>query len=831
MKTTTQIKKYALWVWLALSLLVSLPYLYAAFTTLPGRAIAPLDDAYITYQYARQIALGHPYQFNTGDAPSTGMTSPLFGYLLGGAYRLGATDERLIALALGLSVLWLALAAHLTAALTRRLLAAHERAPGPWPTVAGLLTLLSGGLQWASCNGMETGLVTVLLLAALVAHLDERPGWMTLWLALAGLARPEGLLLTLLIGALTLLQALLERRRLPWRILGLLTLALIAGLLPSFVNWLLTGESSAAGLQGKAWWYNVPRHWDNVILSILDGYQRVIFGELLGLMPRLRGFLPPFVLPLALLGWGYLARRRDWHKLALTSLWFFGGTLSTAGLITVTWHFGRYQAPFIPLLSAVAAVGLAPLTIRWRRPARQALVLALLLATTAWSTPALQLYRRSVHTVAHQQLALADWLRENIPPDARVGVHDTGALRYLGGHPTYDLVGLTTARGAFPWREGAGSTFEYMEHHPARPDYFAIYPDAFSIPYIAATDLFATALYSVTVADYGVTSAGPTQGIWRADWSLAGSGDQPAQHDIRARLAGLPQVDAVDLADMADEEVHGCTWWQGTLRPGFPTELWQLDYRAPATGPVLDGGRLLNGGLSCQLATEPGEPLWLVVRLHPQTPATIQVIVDGNPIGPWRTPAQPGYWLESLYPIPAIAITSERTTITLEVRDVAGGHYAPYYLWAYQGTPPATSPLPTTPLLTAFAAADATLFLHGYDLPATEWRPGDTLPLTLYWEAANATANDAKVFVHLYDESGALGPQADGWPLYETRPPYTWLPGEMIADPRQLQLPTELPAGRYTLAVGLYPPEGGPRLPIAGTTADYVILTTLTVAP
>ncbi|RLI53239.1 MAG: hypothetical protein DRP09_16200, partial [Candidatus Thorarchaeota archaeon] len=106
-----------------------------------------------------------------------------------------------------------------------------------------------------------------------------------------------------------------------------------------------------------------------------------------------------------------------------------------------------------------------------------------------------------------------------------------------------------------------------------RPDYFAIYPDAFSIPYLAATDLFAQQLFLVNVPDYGVASAEPVQGVWRADWRLADSGEQFYQPDVLAHTGGLTLVDALDVADMDDEAAHDVTWWQETRRPGFPTEV------------------------------------------------------------------------------------------------------------------------------------------------------------------------------------------------------------------------------------------------------------------
>lgn len=90
-----------------LVMLMSAAYLAISFSVTEGRAVAPLDDAYIAYQYARQIARGHFYEYNAGDPQTTGMTSPLFGFLLSAAYLAGLHEEDLVAFAVGLGVVWL----------------------------------------------------------------------------------------------------------------------------------------------------------------------------------------------------------------------------------------------------------------------------------------------------------------------------------------------------------------------------------------------------------------------------------------------------------------------------------------------------------------------------------------------------------------------------------------------------------------------------------------------------------------------------------------------------------------------------------------------------
>lgn len=813
--------------------LVSAAYLLVVLSTAEGRPVAPLDDAYITLQYARQIAQGQPYRYNDGDPPTTGMTSPLYGFLMAGVHLLGIRGEGLVGFAVGVGVIWLVLIVWLTYRLSSRLVDSP-----PWPGIASVLVALTGAVQWGCFNGMETGFFAALTLAALDTFATRRFGWCALWLGLAGLTRPEGQILAGVMAVAFLADHVLRRRSSGWR--GptlLLGAAVLVGFVPGVVNWALTGTSSAAGLQAKSWLLNVPAVPGDILRSVAISYRRLILGRFMGWSRFGAWFVPPGLLLLMALGWIGLALRRRWGVLLLTVLWFFGGTLAMATLITAMWHLGRYQVPFIPPGVVLATLGLALL---WRRARRRwvrgllVLVMVGMAAVSAYSTVHfIDLYRRAVSTVARQQLAVADWLRENLPPDARVGVHDTGSLRYVGQRPTYDLVGLTTAGAAIPWRHGAGSVYELMEQSPMRPDYFAIYPDAFSIPYLAATDLFAEELFRVDVPGHLVASAGPVQGVWRADWRLAGSGVHIVQPDVLRRTAGLALVDTIDVADLADEAAHDLAWWHDAHRTGFPTEVHQLPYRVLPGQEVLDGGRLVTGGFSFAVETWPGEPLWLVARLHAREAGTVRVAVDGLEIGEWAYPPVPGEWLETLFRVPAAAISGERTSIALYVTGESPDfrHYAPYYFWVLQGDPETIPVEIECPLEATF---EGEISLVGFDSLGEMWHPGEVMPVTLYWRAGAGAESDAKVFLHLYDAEGDLGPQSDGWAYHGTRPPYTWSPGEIVVDPRALTLPADLPPGRYTVEVGLYTPVDGTRLPaeIDGVRQPEgrVVLTTVDVS-
>jgi hypothetical protein len=94
--------------------------------------------------------------------------------------------------------------------------------------------------------------------------------------------------------------------------------------------------------------------------------------------------------------------------------------------------------------------------------------------------------------------------------------------------------------------------------------------------------------------------------------------------------------------------------------------------------------------------------------------------------------------------------------------------------------------------------------LHGYAIDRSSARAGDTLTLTLWWESNAASLDERAVLVHLVNRNGAITTQADGPPVHGSRPTSQWHAGDIVIDSHQIALPTDLPAGQYTLVFGMY---------------------------
>ncbi|MDE3075402.1 MAG: hypothetical protein KGJ86_08235, partial [Chloroflexota bacterium] len=112
--------------------------------------------------------------------------------------------------------------------------------------------------------------------------------------------------------------------------------------------------------------------------------------------------------------------------------------------------------------------------------------------------------------------------------------------------------------------------------------------------------------------------------------------------------------------------------------------------------------------------------------------------------------------------------------------------------------------------------------LLGYDLDRPEYKPGDTVHLTLYWRAAAPVATSYTVFAHVLDGTRHLAAQRDAIPVQGTMPTVAWAPGQVVTDEYDLPLPRSLPGGAYQLETGMYRAETGQRLAARSTQLNVI---------
>ncbi|NDJ87024.1 MAG: hypothetical protein GYB66_14185 [Chloroflexi bacterium] len=771
---------------------VSVLYLSLGLVTSESALIMPLDDTYIHFQYARQMAQGDPYVYNPGDEPSSGATSFLYTPLLAIGYWLGFDGLRLGYWAAVIGAVCFLLSGWLIYRLALRAVAAPYRTQRVTATLLMLAFVISGPMIWAAYSGMETLLMVLATLLALYAYSkDDRRG-AGLAAAGAALVRPEGAVI-----AITMAFALLWRspRRLLWPGVALATIAV-----QPLVNLMVTGSLSASGNQAKSHLYNVTIPFTERLEQIWDSWWRLWRELLSGSAPVDGHYIPVVVVMLGLVAVGFGIydswRRRDVVPALLAGSWLLLISIGIATLETAFWHFKRYQIPLMALMFPLGGWTLLRLSVGWWRWLGPGLAAGALIVSAGTTLEYARRYRDNVYVVQNQQIAMARWVAANLPAEARIGVHDVGVMRYVGNRATYDLVGLTTDKVATAWRQGSGTIYDTMYHHEHRPDYFAIYHDIQSLPLLAAVGVFGEELqrFTVQLPENTVASATGTQIVSRAFWP---------DDAIEPVLEGIPGTwtlhEVFDVGDIAAEDRYGYHWWQDGLFDGFATIVRRLPLATCMADECLmtDGQRRITGGEEWTLPDAGDADYYLVVlRAHAESPAYLFLGCDA--IRSTKVvPQRPGLWVEIPFLLPA-----EAGRFCLKTDQI----YHPATYTVYTGDYPAIEPPEAVIARLVDPVAAGRISLVDVSTAMTDAE----VAVSVQWFSQGDLTQDGKVFLHLYDHPDEPPlRQIDVWPQDDTLPPANWLPGYMT-EVYRLSL-DGLPPGTYPVALGMFEPNTGKR--------------------
>lgn len=104
--------------------------------------------------------------------------------------------------------------------------------------------------------------------------------------------------------------------------------------------------------------------------------------------------------------------------------------------------------------------------------------------------------------------------------------------------------------------------------------------------------------------------------------------------------------------------------------------------------------------------------------------------------------------------------------------------------------------------------------LLGYELETERLEPGETLSLSLYWQALKEIDQDYWLLIRIVDEEGEVPLTKDGSPSAGRYATDLWKKGEIIPSQHRLQLPLEMQPGLYRLEIGIHPFGAWEWLPI-----------------
>jgi hypothetical protein len=667
-----------------------------------GRWSLPLDDSFIFFQYARQFASGHFFQYNGGDAPSGGATSVATLLLDAAGWLVGFRGDGMVVFALLCGM----------AGLTLSLVAAWRlgRALGmerPWWAAA--LVGLNGPLLWGLFAGMDLPLYVAALLWTMASWAEESaagPGRRRTitWAALAAASRPEGMAFGLLAAVLLAVERATRARdgesvRTPaWAP----AIPLVVGLVPLLLLYLFTGRATPTSLAVKGVLGAPGMDMGTFVGGAVEYFASIVRDIYLGfdgadpqrLQANNASGVPLYLAPLTLVLWivGCLpgvaaesSRRRPgpyWlGALALLS------ALAVASLVVPrAYHWHRYLIPTYALILPFAALGLERLGAGLARlapdarpaPVQHVVGAVWLILTLPGTIYFLLAFAQNSADIEFQQRTLARWCRVNLPKEARLGVNDAGALRYDGIHPILDFEGLTSPALLPHRRQGVASVWEALERMPesSLPTHLVVYPNWYDAALLRPHRLIRQQrILRQTIA------GGNPMNVYEADWRHRGSGELPVEADVLGELGSRRLVDAVDVADLVNEREHRYVY---RAVEGVYQEMLELQPGGADGREVMDGGRLISDGEAFDVSgLAPGRDAVLVVRSR--GPFRVTITVDGAEAGEWLEPGRGGpNWVESTYIVSGGLIRGSKARFGVRISESHSTPWSIFHYWIYQ---------------------------------------------------------------------------------------------------------------------------------------------------
>lgn len=416
-----------------------------------------LDDAFIFFRYAENLAFGRGLVFNPGERVE-GYTSLLWVVLMAAGSKLG------------IGLVFLSRLLGILSSLGALLVLGHSHrfVEGISPKQSAVAALLLGTCgvftPWAM-SGMEVSLFTLLLLLSVLLYLRSRemagrPGnWLLngLVLGVVVLARPEGLLVAGLL-LVDRLVASIRRRNLSVVWLGLPTLVVV-GL---HLGW-------------RIWYYGYP---------LPNAYYAKVGMRAVQLVRGLK-YLGRFGIPAFLLAGSGLASIatgrwfRRYPGLGLLPLLVLVFALYTVAVGGDCMPAFRFMAPVMPVLTLVAALSVWSFTRN-----RKAVLLALGVFVLY------NLVQMRFHPDIHDRIAedrvafwgkqVGLWFRENTAEDAVIATNTAGTIPYYSRRHIIDMLGATDAHIAHREMPGMGSGWPGHEKYDGNyvllrePDYIQL---------------------------------------------------------------------------------------------------------------------------------------------------------------------------------------------------------------------------------------------------------------------------------------------------------------------------------------------------------------------
>jgi arabinofuranosyltransferase len=430
-----------------------------------------VDDAFITFRYAENLANGNGLVYNLGERV-LGTTTPLFTLLIA-LFNLIGIGSMTAALCINLT------AAGLTTVILYRW--SQHLDLGKFAILPAVIYIVFPRSVICDIAGMETALFTLLVTLGLYL-LFRRKHFAAITIAsLATVARPEGWALLALIVGVVIIR---DRRQL---LLKAIPILLIAG------NWLLIAYLYFGAI--------VPNSL-TAKMALYSGYERFSSWQNLAITLGLNSPFGWIIWPLFLLGLIF-AFRKD-KLLGIIAIWC--GAYLVALIVSGTHVFFWYPAPVYPTSFVIVTIAVVHLLrhvpiakaahTNWLPAVVSILVIA---ASLIHLIGRFDYLRQEMATYHDVHITAADYLNQHAAPNDRVLAEDIGYLGYYFRGRIIDRDGLVTPQAAAYNRSGEYRRFA----DSVNAEWLFIDPDyPTALPIVTAPD-FAERYEMIPLPDAG----------------------------------------------------------------------------------------------------------------------------------------------------------------------------------------------------------------------------------------------------------------------------------------------------------------------------------------
>lgn len=424
-----------------------------------------IDDAFITFRYARNLLEGHGLVYNAGESV-LGTTTPAYAGLLAAlAFPLGRGEAPFPEIAWGFNALIDSFSCLLLILIGTQL---GFRRSG---IAAALIWAIAPWSVTFSIGGMETSLLVALMLGTFYLYLSERPVWAALVASIAVLTRPDSLIYLAPIGVARISSIFSVGRLIP-KEPGLTSSELLAFVTPltlwGIIGFNFYGNPIPHSILAKVAAYHLPS--EAALIRLLQHYSTPFLGHLsLGNWWIAAGLV---LFPMVF-GLGAIRATRTFPR--SWPLWIYPWLYLIAFAIANPLIFRWYLAPPLPVLFLGIFVGIERIgrDLRWNFTIVLVSAAAFLLTLNGWTLTPDHGPARPAPKMAFIQLELlyeriALHELEPIAAGETLAAGDIGALGYYSNARMLDTVGLIS---------------------PTSLEYYPLPETAYAINYAIPTDL------------------------------------------------------------------------------------------------------------------------------------------------------------------------------------------------------------------------------------------------------------------------------------------------------------------------------------------------------